>query len=402
MNILINAYACSPTKGSEPGMSWNWIVQLSKHYHLHVITEGEWKNELEEAIKKLPQGYNIKFHYNPVSDEIRKMCWNQGTWKFYYYYREWQKKTLKIAQNIIANNKIDIIHQLNMVGYREPGLLWKIKAIPKVWGPIGGFGEIPSNYLSLYTKSSATKQVLKQIINKHQPYLPYILNPIKKMDALVACNLNASTSLSRIVKKGVPIISEVGATQNLFNPQKTFFETPLQVAWIGKNDERKALPIAIEVFKQLRDKNIQLQVFGISKEEINPNSKLPENINFHGWLSHNEVQDKIQQCHLLLFTSLFEATGTAVLEALSMALPVLCHNTCGQGNIVTNKCGIKVDMHSIKYSIKKFTEHIELLNNDRNRLKQLSEGAIDRAHEISWEKNCDKMIHIYESVLKNT
>ena len=27
-------------------------------------------------------------YYNPVSKEIRKMCWNQGDWRFYKYYRE--------------------------------------------------------------------------------------------------------------------------------------------------------------------------------------------------------------------------------------------------------------------------------------------------------------------------
>lgn len=32
-------------------------------------------------------------NYSPVSEEIRKMCWNQGDWRFYKYYRQWQWKT---------------------------------------------------------------------------------------------------------------------------------------------------------------------------------------------------------------------------------------------------------------------------------------------------------------------
>ena len=30
MKILINAYACSPGMGSEPGMAWNWVSNLAK------------------------------------------------------------------------------------------------------------------------------------------------------------------------------------------------------------------------------------------------------------------------------------------------------------------------------------------------------------------------------------
>ena len=49
-NVLINAYAVSPNWGSEPGMGWNWVTNLARYCNLHVITEGEWQKEIEEAI----------------------------------------------------------------------------------------------------------------------------------------------------------------------------------------------------------------------------------------------------------------------------------------------------------------------------------------------------------------
>ena len=130
LSILINAYACSPDMGSEPGMAWNWCVNLAKHCELHIITEGEFRDKIEAALPALPQEKNMHFYYNPVSDEIRKMCWNQGDWRFYFYYKQWQKKTLQIAQEIIKKRHIDLIHQLNMIGFREPGYLWSINEKP--------------------------------------------------------------------------------------------------------------------------------------------------------------------------------------------------------------------------------------------------------------------------------
>ena len=55
INVLINAYAVSPNWGSEPGLGWNWVTNLAKYCNVYVITEGEWKQEIEAAVEKLPQ-----------------------------------------------------------------------------------------------------------------------------------------------------------------------------------------------------------------------------------------------------------------------------------------------------------------------------------------------------------
>ena len=134
MKVLVNAYACCPGMGSEPGMGWNWCAHLAEHCELFIITEEEFRDRIEAALPALPQGANMHFYYNPVTPEVRRMCWNQGDWRFYYYYRKWQKKTLAIAKKIVADEGIDLIHQLNMIGFREPGLLWKIEGPRFVWG----------------------------------------------------------------------------------------------------------------------------------------------------------------------------------------------------------------------------------------------------------------------------
>ncbi|MFV0590661.1 MAG: glycosyltransferase family 4 protein [Draconibacterium sp.] len=403
LKVLINAYACAPRKGSEPGMAWNWIVQLSKHCRLHVITEGEWQQEIEEALLNLPQGKNIKFYYNPVSAQIREICWNQGDWRFYYYYRKWQKGTLQIAKDIISKNKIDLIHQLNMVGYREPGLLWQIPDIPKVWGPVGGFGEIPNNYLGLFAKSSAYKQRIKQLINRYQVKLPYIKQPIKEVDRVVACNSDAKYVLQKYVSYPIQVISEVGAKvpENTVVTKRKDTNT-LKIAWVGKNDSRKALSLALTVMQNIHSSNIQLHIYGVAKSAIeNTAESVRDNVIFHGWLPLNQVHEALSQSDILLFTSLHEASGTAVLEALSFGLPVICHDTCGMADSINESCGLKIEMISVEHSIKQFSNVIEELNKSRVKLHELSKGALNQANKLSWENNAKKMIDIYNSVLAN-
>ena len=59
LKILINAYACSPGMGSEPGMAWNWVSNLAKFCELYIITEGEFRDKIEEVVPTLEQGKNI-------------------------------------------------------------------------------------------------------------------------------------------------------------------------------------------------------------------------------------------------------------------------------------------------------------------------------------------------------
>lgn len=103
LNVLVNAYAVSPAWGSEPGMGWNWVVNLAQYCNVFVITEGEWRTEIEETVEKLPQRGNLHFYFNPVSERVRRMCWNQGDWRFYWHYRKWQNARLPSLAKLLPD-----------------------------------------------------------------------------------------------------------------------------------------------------------------------------------------------------------------------------------------------------------------------------------------------------------
>jgi len=220
LTILINAYACSPDMGSEPGMAWNWCINLAKHCELHIITEGEFRDKIEAALPLLEQGKNMHFYYNNVSAKVRQMCWNQGDWRFYWYYRKWQKSTLRIAEDIIAHRHIDVVHQLNMIGFREPGYLWRIKDIPFVWGPIGGMELIPTAYLQGEDVKTVLKSRLKNVINAWQMrHHPRVLRAIRRADMLVAATGGAYRVLHDYHKRpNVVLINETGCYETLLTP----------------------------------------------------------------------------------------------------------------------------------------------------------------------------------------
>lgn len=407
LNILINAYAVAPNWGSEQGMAWNWIINISKHCRCFVITEGEWKKEIEDALKDIPQKDNIKFYYNPVSERIRKMCWNQGDWRFYYYYHIWQKKTLKIGKQICKEYSIDIIHQLNMVGFREPGLLWKIKEIPYVWGPVGGMENIPIVFMNNSGIKTKLFALLKNCINTLQyRYQPNIHKAIKSSNIIISAVTGVEKILKKRYNKRTILIPETGINQDCIPIQELTNKESFDILWVGRFIHTKKLDLALKTIANIKhlDKiKIHIVGFGVNNEETKY-KKLAKDYGienkciWYGKLTNKDVHFLMQKMDILFFTSIMEATSTVVLEAIQNRLPIVCHDTCGFGCIINDSIGRKIELEYPQNSINNFSKIIEELYNNRTLLEKMKPNFDKIAKELTYEAKANKIIEIYNNI----
>lgn len=410
LNILINAYACSPSWGSEPGMAWNWVINLARHCNLFVITEGEWRAEIEEAVAKLPQRDHLHFHFNPVSEKVRRMCWNQGDWRFYWHYRKWQRRTLRIAEQICSEQRIDVIHQLNMIGFREPGYLWKLPDIPFIWGPIGGMDLLPVAFLQGVGWKITLINRLKNMINAWQMHQqPRVLKAIERSDWLVAATKGSYDILHGYYhKNNVSLINETGCYEKLQPECKQGKKETLDLLWVGKFDFRKRLDLAIQSIAAMRDnERVRLHVVGEDRESIvAPFKRLAERegiadkVVWHGKVPHEEINELMLKADLFFFTSIMDATSTVIVEALQNGLPIVCFDTCGFGPLVDGTIGAKVPVTTPEAGVKAFAEILTDINAHRERLAVWSRNCAARAAELSWEKKAERMAGIYERVVR--
>ena len=410
LKILINAYACSPDMGSEPGMAWNWVSNLAKYCQVHIITEGEFQNKIETVVPKLEQGENMHFYYNPVSDEIRKMCWNQGDWRFYKYYKEWQWKTYLMAKDICSKQHIDVLHQLNMIGFREPGYLWKLSqenGVPFVWGPIGGLKQFPVAYLKGAGLKMQLFNRLKNILNVWQ-----LKHDRRVNDAFVTAKLLVSSipDSYRAIKKykGLEsiVIPETGCFEADDVSLERFDNSKFHVMWVGKFDFRKQLPLALKVISISGNPEIVLDVYGTGSDDQISYAKgladelgISNNVVWHGNQSNAVVMDAMRNAQLFFFTSVSEDTSTVVLEAVSNRLPVLCFNACGMAAVIDEKVGRKIPLTNPEQSATDFAKILNELEGNRDELKRMSENCKQRQKELSWEEKAKTMVKWYEKVV---
>ena len=408
LNILVNAYACSPNWGSEQGMAWNWIKNLSQYCNLYIITEGEYKELIEKAVKDLPQKENLHFYYNPLPDRVRKMCWNQGDWRFYYYYNKWQWKTYQIALNIIREHSIDVLHQLNMIGFREPGYLWKIKDIPLVWGPIGGMELMPVAYLEGASLKHKLNIYLKNIVNTYQTkYSKRVQKAIFRADALVAAVKGVKDKVELYYDREIILINETGCYPNAVARNNITKDT-FDVLWVGKMDFRKQLGLAIKCISQLDDcEQITLHIVGSGSEKevtyyrsLAKKLGVDETCKWYGSIPNKEVHELMKKSDLLLFTSIMEGTPHVVLEAIGNNLPILCFDICGQSASVNESVGIKIPISTLTQSVLDFADKIRFLYQNKRILEAMSKACVERQQVLSWDNKIRQMITIYNNAIE--
>ena len=408
MKILINAYACSPGMGSEPGMAWNWVSNLAKSCELHIITEGEFREKIETVVPTLEQGGNMHFYYNPVSEKIRKMCWNQGDWRFYKYYREWQWKTYLIAKDICQKEHIDILHQLNMIGFREPGYLWKLSkenGVPFVWGPVDAKDKFPVAYLDGAGLKTKLFMRLKNFLTGIQlRYSKRVLLAARQSSVIFSASSNSQRSFKKYMNIDSPLLNETGCyVQDHPIVDKTDKET-FDVLWVGKMDFRKQLALALQTVAKSENNKLRLHIMGggdaESYQSLAKSYGIADKCIWHGAVSHDEVQDIMQKSDIFLFTSVAEGTPHVVLEAISNNLPVVCFDTCGQGDAVNDKVGRKIPLSFPCQSVSDFAKLLNELEDNRSLLKQLSENCKERQQELSWEEKAKTMMEWYEKILR--
>lgn len=403
ISVLINAYACSPNMGSEPGMAWNWCIHLAKYCELHIITEGEFRDKIEASLSILPQAKNMHFYYNPVSEEIRKMCWNQGDWRFYKHYRNWQKSTLEIAREIAAKEKINILHQLNMIGFREPGYLWKIEKIPFVWGPLDAKESFPVAYLDGAGLKTKLFVRLKNLLTKLQlRYSGRVRTAIRRASVVVSASSNSQTTLKKYFGIDSPLLNETGCYVKEMPLADTSLKKELDLLWVGKLDFRKQLALAIRSVAAAKNPLLKLHIVGGGDDHIYKRLAADLGVDsqcvWHGVVSHAEVQAIMQQADLFFFTSVAEGTPHVVLEAISNNLPVLCFDTCGQGDSVNEKIGRKIPLTHPAQSAQDFAQALNKIYSDRATLKQLSDNCRERQKELSWDKKAEEMVELYQQL----
>lgn len=337
------------------------------------------------------------------------MCWNQGDWRFYHFYKQWQKRAAQVAREICGREKVDVLHQLNMVGFREPGYLWKVAretGVPFVWGPIGGLKRFPMRYakgggwkmqLFLRIKNAITTLQIRFGGRVHKA--------LHTAETLFSTIPDSRDAILRYHGLESIVMPETGCWNTELVPVQRRTELPFRLLWVGKFDFRKRLDLALLTMARLKDLSVVLDVYGTGNEQQKTAAQslvaelgIADKVHFMGSRPNEEVRRAMREADLFFFTSVSEDTSTVVPEAIDACLPVLCFDACGMSYVVDDTVGIKVPLTCPADSVETFALHIRHLAEHRDELLRMSQGCIERRRQLSWESKAEMLLAIYEKM----
>lgn len=125
---------------------------------------------------------------------------------------------------------------------------------------------------------------------------------------------------------------------------------PLRGCFIGRLVPYKGADMAIRAaLPLLREGTLALDIIGDGpqREELEAlaaREGVAQAVAFHGWLQHGEVQRIAVQSQLLVFPSVREFGGGAVLEAMALGVVPVVMDYAGPGELVEDSTGYRIPM----------------------------------------------------------
>lgn len=402
MKILLSAYACEPNKGSEPGVGWNWAIQLARNsaHDIFVITRTNNKDVIAKHKQENAAYSNLHFYYY---DLPYLFLWaKRHGFSVNLYYIIWQIGVFKLAKGLNKKYQFDLVHHITFGVFRDISFLYKLK-VPFVFGPVGG-GEYAPDQL---TKNFTKKEQIKEKIRKTANQLAFI-NPYTK----------------QMMKHALLIFTKTPDTRNLF-PQKiqTKIYTKLEIGicdihetevrkdqignflYVGRFIYWKGISIVLEAFKQYTEKHdnyAKLTLIGQGEnikfiEKYVTTNNLNSNIEIISWINQEDLKKHYQSARALIYPSLHDSSGNVVLESLSFGLPVICLDCGGPACILgydLNELIVKTKNKTKEEIVYNITHLMYKLTTSKNFYDQMKNKAIIRAKELSWTNTVDSAYNI--------
>jgi len=409
LNILIVAHEFSPFGGSECAVGWNIVTRMTKFHDVTVLfASGSQFNDSSyvRAVNKYletVQPLNSLTLINLDQPRITKIIASInskllklspiGLPLFYYIgYKYWQKAVFHKARELHDLYNFHIVHQLTQISFREPGYLWKLD-IPFFWGPTGGTSTFPKSFFKILSLHSRILDRIRSVSAYYQFNFSPRVKKAKSQASLIYTFSKIDEERFKVGANGeIKLMLDVGTyLRKNEKPNPANSPSRLQAIWCGRLDEFKAPIILLEAIaeSELIKRMVTFQIIGTGPLANDLRKQADHlklsNINWIGKVMHEEVFSLMGNADFFVHTSIREATSSVIPEALSMGLPVICHDAFGMGIAVNESCGIRVPLESPEKSILEFKRAIESLICDRQFLKNLKAGALKRAQDLSWD-----------------
>ena len=171
-------------------------------------------------------------------------------------------------------------------------------------------------------------------------------------------------------------------------PEINFEKKENFISFVGRLDKEKNVIALLEIFKKANvSKDWKLQIIGDGNEKNNlekfvEENQLQDRVIFYGTKTSDEILELLRKSKIFGFTSLKEAFGNVLVEAIFCGNVVISYDcNYGPSDIVKNNSGFLIDVNNKE----DFIQKLEMLTNSDGKLEKMMESASKEAQ--NWKHN---------------
>ena len=342
--IFISAYACEPGLGSEIGVGWHWVLEMSRHFELWVLTRKSNQHTIEPWIAEHPEYAGIHFLYFDLPQWAK--WWKRGLSGVRTYYVLWQWFANGLVRHTMKEQGIQTFHHLTYGNALWPVSLWGQKQ-RFVWGPIGGAETIPQDYSRHYGRKSRLIEWVRRMavgcmrwnagFRRRCRCASLILCKTEDMRATIPEKFRSKAILFTDVAVEAQSAAEVSAVSH----------EKVEYLAVGRLDAWRGFDVMLEAFAQAVRRNPQLHLTllgqggdGARLKSIIAREGLAEYVSMPGKVDMAEYQRHMASCDVVVNSSLREGAVTVSFDSMAEGKPLLCVDTGGFTRYFSEKYAI--------------------------------------------------------------
>ena len=394
MKILLSAYACEPHRGSEPGLGWQWAVEIAKLGHeVHVLTRANNQILIEQELKQNPVS-NLHFIYFDKTGMALSLKKKMGRIGVSWYYLIWQFYAYRFIKKQFSSSDFDLIHHITFGLFRVPSFLWKLH-IPFVFGPVGGGEVTPWKLRRSYPLKGWMIDCMRDLSIASSKINPFLYRMYQHADLILTRTLDTKSRIPvRFQSKTFPF-QDIGINRKDLAevPRDLHKQEEIRILHTGRMIYWKGMHLGLRAFQhiasQLPEVSLSMVGKGDQKERLQRQAEklgIQDRIQWHGFVSNESLTQMYRSHDLFLFTSLHESGGTVVLEAMTRAMPVAAFNIGGPAITVSNETGLLIEVAGKTEAevVEELSNRIISLLQDPHEYQHKSIKTLERVRKYTW------------------
>jgi glycosyltransferase involved in cell wall biosynthesis len=402
MKIVLSAFSCGPTSGSENAVGWHWVQQISREHEVWLITTDEFRQQLEKVIPA-----NVHASYIPSYQfwERLKLGVPGLDWLYYYW---WQWKVWRVARKLHAEVGFDLAHHVTFVAWRAPSFLCLLP-VPMIWGPVGGGGTIPRGLRCELGWKGRLFEGFRRFATLISRCDPFVRLTMRRAALIFAANRETASLVPLAYRSKVRAFLGIGISASEMAAATAPVEKPegFVILFVALLRPLKGGTLALKALQQVVRAHPEalLVVIGSGSEgarmaHLAAELGIAERVRFLGGMPRQQVLSWMQAGDVLLHPSLRDSGGMVLLEAMGHGKPVVCLDLGGPGEIVDEHCGFKVTPGNPAQVVADLAAALgKLASSPSLRLTMGQAGRQRVRTHFDWNKRGKTMLEIYRQVL---